>query len=58
MCKAVFDLVPRSFSLYHSAPKFAEWWREEKGREECNSPLGLAAFPVLFFTEQVASNIS
>jgi len=50
----VFDLAPHSLSPYHSALKFVERLREEKGREECNSPLGPAAFPVLFFTAQVA----
>lgn len=55
--KAVFDLALHS-ALHHSALEFAEWQKEEKGREECNSPPGLAAFPVLFFTVQVASNAS
>lgn len=54
----MFDLAPHSFSLYHSALKSAEWRREENGREECNSSLGPAAFPVFFFTEQVARNAS
>lgn len=52
--KLCLTLLPTHSLLNHSTRKFAEQRRKEKGREECNNPLGPASFFVYIFTKQVA----